>query len=49
MKIKNFLKLFDNASLIDTIAYNKNKSNIIGEFIFGDEPIIMKQKKINII
>ena len=32
------LKFFDNVSLADTILYNKNKSNIIGEFIFGDEP-----------
>ena len=32
------LKFFENISLIDTITYNKNKSNIIGEFIFGDEP-----------
>jgi len=32
------LKFFDNVSLIDTIVYNKNKNNIIGEFIFGDEP-----------
>ena len=32
------LKFFDNISLIDTITFNKNKSNIIGEFIFGDEP-----------
>ena len=32
------LKYFDNISLIDTIVYNKNKNNIIGEFIFGDEP-----------
>ena len=32
------LKFFDNISLIDTIVYNKDKSNIIGEFIFGDEP-----------
>ena len=32
------LKYFDNVSLIDTIYYNKNKNNIIGEFIFGDDP-----------
>ena len=32
------LKFFDNVSLLDTIVYNKNKNNIIGEFIFGDEP-----------
>ena len=32
------LKFFDNISLIDTIIYNKNQDNIIGEFIFGDEP-----------
>ena len=32
------LKYFDNISLIDAIVYNENKSNIIGEFIIGDEP-----------
>ena len=34
------LKYFDNISLVDTIVYdsNNNKKNIIGEFIFGDEP-----------
>jgi len=30
------LKYFDNISLVDTIIYDSN--NIIGEFIFGDEP-----------
>ena len=32
------LKFFDNISLFDQITYNENKNNIIGEFIFGDEP-----------
>ena len=32
------IKFLDNISLIDTIIYNKNGNNIIGEFIFGDEP-----------
>ena len=34
------LKYFDNISLVDTIIYDSknNKKNIIGEFIFGDEP-----------
>ena len=32
------LKFFDNVSLIDQITYNEGKDNIIGEFIFGDEP-----------
>lgn len=32
------LKFFNNISLSDQIIYDKNKNNIIGEFIFGDEP-----------
>jgi len=32
------LKFFDNVNLIDQITYNEGKFNIIGEFIFGDEP-----------
>ena len=32
------LKFFDNISLIDQITYNEGKDNLIGEFIFGDEP-----------
>ena len=32
------LKYFDNISLFDQITFNKNKDNIIGEFIFGDDP-----------
>ena len=34
------LKYFDNISLFDTIVYDSknNNKNIIGEFIFGDEP-----------
>jgi len=31
-------KFFDNISLIDQITYNEGKDNLIGEFIFGDEP-----------
>ena len=32
------LKFFDNISLVDQLTYNEGKDNIIGEFIFGDEP-----------
>ena len=32
------VKYFDNMNLLDQIIYNKEKDNIIGEFIFGDEP-----------
>ena len=32
------LKFFDNISLINQIACNEENNNIIGEFIFGDEP-----------
>ena len=32
------LKYFDNISLIEQFIYNEKKDNIIGEFIFGDEP-----------
>jgi len=32
------LKFFNNKSLHDLITYDKEKDNIIGEFIFGDEP-----------
>ena len=32
------LKFFDNISLIDQITYKEGKENLIGEFIFGDEP-----------
>ena len=32
------LKYFDNISLYDQIIFNEEKNNIIGEFIFGDEP-----------
>ena len=32
------VKYFDNMNLIEQIMYNKEKPNIIGEFIFGDEP-----------
>ncbi len=32
------LKFFNNKSLHDLITYDQEKDNIIGEFIFGDEP-----------
>ena len=32
------LKFFNNISLFDQITYQENKDNIVGEFIFGDEP-----------
>ena len=32
------LNYFNNISLFEQIIYNKNKDNIIGEFIFGDNP-----------
>ena len=32
------VKYYDNMNLLDQIIYNKEKDNIIGEFIFGDEP-----------
>ena len=32
------LKFFDNVSLFDQVTYREEKGNIIGEFIFGDEP-----------
>ena len=32
------LKFFDNISLFEQITYDKNKENIIGEFIFGGKP-----------
>ena len=32
------VKYFDNMNLLEQIIYNKEKNNIIGEFIFGDEP-----------
>ena len=32
------IKYNNNKNLFDTICYNKDKDNIIGEFIFGDQP-----------
>ena len=32
------LKFFQNISLYDLVTYDNTKDNIIGEFIFGDEP-----------
>ena len=47
--IKNYkwtLKYFDNINLLEQITYNKEKANIIGEFIFGNDPHIYEQDKI---
>ena len=41
------LKFFQNISLHDLITYNKEKDNIIGEFIFGDEPSNYENDSIN--
>ena len=32
------LKFFNNISLFDQLTYQEDKDNIVGEFIFGDEP-----------
>ena len=40
------LKYFDNISLSDQITFNKDKDNIIGEFIFGDEPSNYENNKL---
>ena len=40
------LKYYDNISLYDQIIYDINKNNIIGEFIFGDEPYNYENNKL---
>ena len=39
------LKYFNNISLYDTIYKKENKSNVIGEFIIGDEPHNYEKEK----
>ena len=40
------LKYFNNISLYDQIIYDKDKNNIIGELIFGDEPCNYEDNKL---
>ena len=39
------LKYFNNISLFEQITYDRNKDNIIGEFIFGNKPSNYEQDK----
>jgi len=39
------LKYFNNISLLTAISVNKNNNNIIGEFIFGNEPHYYEEDK----
>jgi len=41
------LKFYDNITLSQQIIYDEKKSNIIGEFIFGDEPSNYENDKYN--